>query len=259
MQAYGLRHHLARIIFWLSILVGIAALVVIFGRVQILPAAVLIGLTGAAFGLSALLGGEIIAGPQPKQYTVKGQVVRGDLSVRAGLTDFTLEMGKPDRVATLHHGPLGKPKLAVQDGIATLKLANGLIPNIARWDAKLATNVLWDIDARTSLGELSLDLSGIRVERVIAQTGWGKLDVTLPTRGYTQLFLTSSAGEITIRIPDEVGARFVIERGSLATLTIQNPRVTALDAKRCSTTDYDTASTQVDIKIEVSSGEITIL
>src|SRR5688572_7868422 len=110
MQSYGLRHHLARIIFWISIVVGIAALVLIFGRVQLLPAPMLIGLTGAAFGLSALLGGEIIAGPQPRQYTVKGQVVRGELSVRAGLADFALETGKADRVATIHHGPLGKPK-----------------------------------------------------------------------------------------------------------------------------------------------------
>lgn len=258
MQSYGLRHHLARIIFWISILAGIAALVVIFGRVQILPAAVLIGLTGVTFGLSALLGGEVIAGPQPKQYTVKGQVVRGEISVRAGLADFALETGKPDRVATIHHGPIGKPRFAVEDGVATLRLANGLLPNIARWDAKLATNVLWDIDARTSLGEMSLDLSGLRIERVVAQTGWGKLDVILPTRGYTQLFLTTGAGEITITVPEDVGARFVITQNNLATLTIENPRITALDAKRFATPDYDTASTQVDIKIEVGSGEVII-
>lgn len=258
MQSYGLRQHLARIIFWVSVLVGIAALVVIFGRVQLLPSAVLLGITGAAFGLSMLLGGEIIAGPQPKQYTVKGQVVRGEVVVRAGLADFMLETGKADRVATVHHGPIGKPKFKVEDGVASLRMANGLLPNIARWDAKLATNVLWDIDAKSSLGELALDLKQLRVERVIAESGWGKIDVTLPTRGYTQMFFTIGAGEMIVRVPDEVGARFVITQGALATITIENERITALDAKRYSTADYESASTQVDIKIEVGSGEVVV-
>src|SRR5687767_6773429 len=99
MQSYGLRHHLARIIFWLSVLAGIASLVAIFANIPLLPPAAMFGLTAAAFGLSTLLGGEVIAGPQPKLYTVKGAVVRGEIEVRAGLADFALESGKPDRVA----------------------------------------------------------------------------------------------------------------------------------------------------------------
>src|SRR5688500_16794380 len=219
---YGMRHQLARILFWLSILAAVASAVIIAANIQVVPPTALIGITGAVFGLSVVLGGEVIAAGQPKQYVVKGAVVRGEVEVRAGLADLALDSGKPDRVATLHHGPLGKPKLKVEDGMASLRLANGLIPNIAQWDAKLAPNVLWDIDAKSSLGELSLDLSHLRVERVIAETGWGKIEVKVPTRGYTQLFLVSGAGDVIVHIPDEVGARFVITTGTLATVSITN-------------------------------------
>jgi len=61
-----------------------------------------------------------------------------------------------------------------------------------------------------------------------------------------------------VNLPPDVGARFVIARGTLATLKIENERVTALDVKRYSTADYESASTQVEIKIEASSGDIII-
>ena len=258
MQPYGLREQLARIVFWIAILIAIAGLIATLTGAVLIPPPAWIGGALALIGLSVILAGEVIAGGQPRPYTVRGQVVQGEATVRAGLADVSIESGSIDRVASIRHGPLGRPRFSVEDGIAYLKLANPLIPNISQWEAKLALNVLWSIDARSSLGTLSLDLTKLRVERVIAETGMGKIFVKCPIRGFTQIYLGTGMGEIEVILPDSVGARFQIKPGGLGTVQIDNERVQAIDAKRYMTPDFESASTQVEIKIETSAGDIII-
>jgi hypothetical protein len=258
MMREGPRFSLARLLFWL----GLGALLMGAGTlaagIRILPPELLVGAGLMAFGLNALLAGELLAGPEPRFFTVRGQVVRGEAIVRAGLADLTVGRCGIDRVANMKHGPLGKPKFSVVDGVANLRMANGLIPNIAHWEANLAANVLWDLDVRSSVGDLMLDLRALRVERVVAHSGVGRMDIRCPERGFAQLFLRTGIGEIEIHLPEETGARLYIVHGGLGSLRVENERVTALDARRYITPDFETAPAQVEIKIEGGSGDVVI-
>lgn len=256
MQPFGLRHQIARLLFWIALLLGAAGITTAFAGLPILPPAAWIGAALGALGLNLLLGGELIAGGGPRMFAVRGQVVRGELIARAGFSDLSVGMGGIDRVATMHHGPLGKPKFSVEDGVAYLKMANPLLPNIAQWETRLAGNVLWDLDTRATLGNLSLDLSHLRAERISARTTFGRLEVKLPTRGYTQMFLKTGAGEIDVTMPTGTGVRVQIKRGRLGSIAIENERLIAVDGKRWATADYDAASTQVDIRIEAGAGDV---
>jgi hypothetical protein len=258
MQAMGMRHAAARFFFWIALIVGIAGIGMSFAGVRVLPSAALIGVPLAALGLSILLGGEMVAGGAPRTYAVRGQVVRGDLVARTGPADLAVGAGGIDRVASMRHGPLGKPKFTVEDGVANLRMSNPIIPNIAAWEAKLAGNVLWDIDARSGLGTLSLDLTNLRIERVVAHSSMGRVEIKCPSRGFAQLFLSAGLGEIDLTIPEHVGARVMITRGALSDVEILNERLQALDAKRYATPDFETASAQVEIKIEPGSGDVII-
>ncbi len=258
MESSGLRRTLAQLFTWVGIFLGIAALATWLSSLRVLPPGFWAGGALAALGLGTLLGGDVIAGPEPRPFTARGQVVRGELVARAGPNDLSVGSCGTDRVAAVRHGPYGKPGFIVEDGVAYLRLGMGFPPNITRWEANLARNVLWNLDVRAGLGDLAFDLSRLRVERLVARSRAGRIEITCPARGYTQMFLRTWIGEIEVHIPDHVGARLHIRKGELATLRNENPRLLALDARRYSTPDFDTATTQVEIRIDTAAGDIIL-
>ena len=95
-----------------------------------------------------------------------------------------------------------------------------------------------DIDPDDDLFAVGLDsLSVLELCAAIADAGLGEIDLT---------------------IPEHVGARIMITRGALSDVEILNERLQALDAKRYATSDFETASAQVEIKIEPGSGDVII-
>jgi hypothetical protein len=239
------------------ILAGVILLYVPGG--VIMPPGALIGFGLAALGVNVVLGGDIVVGPTPRSFSAKGQVVRGYLDVSAGPADLDVGGGTKSRIASLTHGPLGKPRFVVEEGVARLRLHNNLLlPNITQWRAKLASNILWDIYARSSLGILTLDLGQLRLEKVIAATSWGQLLITCPKRGYVQIDLRTTTGLIDITIPDGVGAHVTIESGPLAHVDIQNERLLAEDRQTFTSLDYETAPATVDIHIRADAGDVYI-
>ncbi|MBN1430219.1 MAG: hypothetical protein JXB07_17755 [Anaerolineae bacterium] len=246
--------------FWwiglVMMIVGIALAVLRFR----FPGFMLIGGSFVVLGLNTLMGGDLIAGPEPRSFTARGAVVRGRLEARTGLCDLVVGKCGSDRVATTHYGPLGKPGFEVRDGVAYLRLAQAAFqPNVTRWQADLATNVLWDVEARSFIGEMLLDLSDLRLEEVIAGTTLGYIHVTCPTRGYVRMSLTSVCGEIEIKVPPQVGVKIVIKPGALATVINRNERITLVKRNRYATPDFDTASGQVEMHIRVAAGDVILV
>jgi hypothetical protein len=258
MRRNKLSRQIAQALWWVGLLMMIGGIALAVLRFTF-PGYVLIGGSFVTLGLNALVGGELIAGPEPRPFTARGAVVRGHLVARTGLCDLSVAVCGTDRIATVQYGPLGKPGFEVRDGVAYLRLVQAAFqPNVTAWKADLANNVLWDIEANSFLGNLSLDLSHLRLEEVRAKTTLGTVEVTCPTRGYTRMSVKSSLGEIGIKIPPQVGAKLVIKQGALATLTIQNERIQLTRRNRYATPDFDTASAQVEIQIETGAGDIIL-
>jgi hypothetical protein len=258
MRKGKLGRQVAQALWWIGLVmmvVGISMAVLRFGA----PGYILLGGGFVAFGLNALIGGELIAGPEPRPFTARGTVVRGFLEAKTGLCDLSVGVCGSDRIAAVQYGPLGKPGFEVRDGVAHLRLVQAAFqPNVTTWRADLANNVLWDIEAGSFLGDLSLDLSNLRLEEVRARTSLGYLNIVCPTRGYARMNVRSSLGEIEINIPPQVGAKLVIKRGALATVTIQNERLQPVKRNRYTTSDFDTATAQVEIQIETAAGDVVL-
>lgn len=258
MRKNKLGRQIAQALWWVGLvmlIVGIALAVLRFG----FPGYVLIGGSFVTFGLNALMGGDLIAGPEPRPFTARGAVVRGRLVARTGLCDLSVGICGSDRIAAVQYGPLGKPGFEVRDGVAYLRLVQAAFqPNVTAWKADLANNVLWDIEADSFLGDLSLDLSNLRMEEIKVKTTLGFVDIVCPTRGYTRMNVRSSLGEIEVKIPPQVGAKLVIRQGTLATVNIQNERLQPTRRNRYATSDFETAPAQVEIQIETAAGDIVL-
>jgi hypothetical protein len=253
-----LARQMAQALWWIGLIMLVAGISLIVLRFRFYGV-MLVGGSFAIFGFNALIGGEIVAGPEPRSFSARGAVARGRLEARTGLCDLAIGTCGSDRIAATQYGPLGKPGFEVRDGVAYLRLAQTAFqPNVTAWRADLASNVLWDIEARSFLGELELDLSDLRLEEVVVRTGAGYLRVTCPTRGYTRMSLASGIGEIEVKIPSQVGVKLAIKRGALATVTINNERIQTIKRNRYATDDFETAAAQAEIHVNISAGDVIL-
>jgi hypothetical protein len=250
---------IVQVLWWggLGLLIGGALLLAL--RYRLIGGAGL-GIGLAALGVNALLGGgELRTGYEIRPFTARGVVVRGRLESNSLLSDLTIGSCGTDRVAAVRFGPFGKPQFTVIDNVAHLRLRGSpLRPNVATWEANLAGNVLWDVEARSWLGDLTFDLGSLRLDQVDIRSALGTLTVTCPAHGYTHLHLKTQIGQIVLNVPPEVEARVRLKRGWLSTLRVKNERLLSVGRRRFSTPDFDSAAAQVEVTIEVGAGDVIL-
>jgi hypothetical protein len=250
---------IVQVLWWggLGLLVGGALLLAL--RYRLVGGAVL-GVGLAALGVNALLGGgELHTGYEIRPFTARGVVVRGRLESNSLLSDLSVGSCGVDRIAAVRFGPFGRPQFNVVDNVAYLRLRGSpLRPNVSSWEANLAGNVLWDVEARSWLGDLTFDLGDLRLDQVDIRSSLGALAVTCPTHGYTHLRLKTRIGQITLHVPPEVEARVRLKRGWLSTVRIKNERLLSVGKRRFCTPDFDSAAAQVEVTIEVGSGDVIL-
>jgi hypothetical protein len=251
-----LRRRIARPLFFISVLLFVAALALYLLNTPVYPG-FLLGLGILGLGLNVLLGGDIIIGAVPRQFVAKGNVVRGKAVIKAGLCDLALTHGSNSRVATVRSGPVGKPQFAIRDGVAYLQVTQPrLLKNIANWEAGLATNILWDLNLSSGLGDMVLDLSQLRVGYAAVRTRSGHVVLRLPNRGAASIDITAGMGEVEIALPPDVGARITVPPKELVNVRVENPRIQPLGIDGYVTANFERASTQIEVTVNARAADI---
>jgi hypothetical protein len=250
---------LALILWWgtlVLVVVGVLSLAV--GWPGLTPGA-WVGGALVGLGLNVLLAGDLVVGPEARPFSAHAQVTRGVLKVDAAWADVQVTCGDGERVAVVRCGPLARPDFEVTSGVARLHLGRrGGWLSVAGWEAGLAGNILWDIEARGLLGSLTLDLRHLRLKRARLHNGLGCLRVICPQRGFATLALTNQLGTVEVIVPPRVGVRLRLERGPLATVQIDRRRFRQLGPERYSTPESDPAEGLVDLVVRAHAGEVRI-
>lgn len=248
----------AQFLGWLGVLALLGGAITFALRLQIVPGVLVAGGL-IAIGINSVIGRELVMGAEPRSFTVRGPVVRGEVDARAGMNNLTLGACPNDRIATMRYGPFGNPGFEVKDGVAAVDLRTSLFrPNIAHWAVDLAGNVLWDVETRSFAGDMWLDLTHLRLSRLETRTAMGHITVQLPERGYVEMNLRIGIGRLELAIPPQTGVRIVVYRKQLATLEIHNERLVSIAPDRYTTPGYDEAPGQADIRIFASAGDVVI-
>lgn len=217
---------------------------------------------GAGFvllGINVILARDLSSARPTRSFTARGQVVRGELHSRTGLSDLSIGTCDPDRVAQTRYGPFGTPEFDFRDGIAYLFMNRRAVSvNLSYWRADLAGNILWDLDLRSFIGNLTLDLSALRLENVSVRSMMGRISVNCARRGYPTIDLKTGIGEIEVHVPEGVGARITVTRGRLATFNIENPRLLLVGSGQYTTPDFDQTAAHAEIVIHSAAGDILL-
>lgn len=148
------------------------------------------------------------------------------------------------------------------------------------WLIHLNPRVSYDLDAYSDGGNVKLNLAGLAVARVTAETGGGNMEVTLPDHtanlsvtaktgggtvtvtigssitGSHTVKASSGAGGVVVRLPGGIAARIHVTSGMGK--AIVDPGFTQIDEKTYQSPDYDSAADRVEITADSGVGNVTI-
>ena len=148
------------------------------------------------------------------------------------------------------------------------------------WQIHLNPTISSDITAHSDGGNVKLNLAGMAVIHVSADTGGGNMDVVLPDNaanlsvtartgagnvtvemgsgitGSNLVTANSGAGTVDVRIPSGVAARIHAASG-LGKVTV-DPCFSKLDKNTYQSSDFDRAANKVEITVNSGAGNVKI-
>ena len=188
-----------------------------------------------------------------------------------GQPAWTLVSSDGQATLTLRGGGTGRPRFRFP-----WAACNGA----TEWQIHLNPTVSSDIAAHSDGGNVKLNLAGMAVTRVSADTGGGNMDVVLPDNvnnlsvtaktgggnvtveignGATASNIvnaTSGAGNVEVRVPNGIAARIHASTGMGK--VIIDSKFVQIDAKTYQSPDYDSAVDKVDITANSGAGNVSV-
>ncbi|MDI7275166.1 MAG: LiaF-related protein [Anaerolineae bacterium] len=149
-----------------------------------------------------------------------------------------------------------------------------------QWQIHLNPYVQCDITAHSDGGNLKLDLAGMAVTRLSADTGGGNVDVVLPDSaddlsvtartgagdvtvdvgsaltGSNTVNASSGAGNVAVRVPDGVAVKVYATSG-MGKVTVDS-RLNRMDDGTYQSPDYDDAADRVEITVKSGAGNVSV-
>ena len=185
------------------------------------------------------------------------QLTGGEHVLASGTLQYFEKQGLPTRT------------LSSSNGQATLTLRGGgterswfRLPWAAckgayDWQIHLNPTVSSDITAHSGGGNIKLDLAGMAVTRVLADTGGGNVDVFLPEDAANfSLNARTGAGNVVVRVPSGVAARIHATTG--LGKAIVDPRFSKIDDNTYQSPDFDSAANKVEITANSGAGNVEV-
>jgi hypothetical protein len=126
------------------------------------------------------------------------------------------------------------------------------------WSVEVTRDVPLRLDIRTGANEANLDLSALQVTELHLSTGASSTHLTLPeAAGHTRATVGAGAASVSIRVPQNVGAR-IHSQGGLASISVDTARFERLSSGLYQSPDYDSALNKVDLEIQAGVGSVDI-
>jgi len=188
-----------------------------------------------------------------------------------GIPSRTLIMSNSEATLTLNGGRVGQP---------WFRLPWAACNGATDWQIYLNPAVSYDLTAHSDGGNLKLNLSGVDVTRVSAETGGGNIDVVLPdnaanlnitaktgggnvnveigscTTGSNIVDAKTGAGNVEVHIPSGVAARIQATTG--LGKVIMDPRFSAIEKNTYQSSNFEGATDMVNLTIGSGAGNVIV-
>lgn len=204
----------------------------------------------------------------------------GEQVLANGTLEYFENEGLPTRSVDTNNG---QATLSLRRGVARrpwFRFPWAACNGASEWQIHLNPTVSSDITAHSNGGNVRLNLAGMAVTRVSADTGGGNMDVVLPdnaanlsvtagtgagnvsveigsgTTGSNTVSATSGAGNVNVYVPSGIAAR--IHASSGMGKTNMDSRFSKIDGKTYQSSGYDGASDKVEITVKSGAGNVSV-
>jgi hypothetical protein len=204
----------------------------------------------------------------------------GEQLLVTGALEYTEGQGLPTRSVTTSSGQAALNLKSGEARKSGFRLPWEACSVETNWQIYLNPGVAADITAHSGGGNVRLNLSGMHITRLAADTGGGNLDVVLPDSaanlnvtaktgagnvavkigaltGNSAIYASSGAGNVEVRLPGRLAARIHLSSG-MGKATV-DPRFSKIDDSTYQSPDYDGAADTVEITLKSGAGNVSII
>lgn len=204
----------------------------------------------------------------------------GEPVLASGTLEYVENQQMPTRSVDINNGRAALTLKSTSIGRPLFRLPWSGCIAATDWQIHLNPEVQADITARSGGGNVKLDLAGMIVTRLSADSGGGNLEVMLPdhaanlnviaktgggnvtaeigrgTTGRNTLKATSGAGKVEVHVPSGLAARIYATSGMGK--EIVDGRFVNIDKHRYQSPDFDQAVDKVEITIQSGAGNVIV-
>ncbi len=208
------------------------------------------------------------------------QLTGGESLLAGGSLEYLESQGLPTRSLTTINGQAALTWAASGTQQTGFRFPWEACNGETEWLIHLNPRVSYDLTAHSDGGNVQLNLAGLALTRVSADTGGGNMDVMLPDNtanlnvtaktgagdvtvdigsgitGSNTINANSGAGNVIVRLPDGIAARIHATSG-MGKATV-DPRFSKINDTTYQSPDYDSASDKVEITVNSGAGNVSI-
>ncbi len=208
------------------------------------------------------------------------QLAGGEPLLASGTLQYPENQGIPTKSVTEDDGQVTLTLKGGRGAQSWFRLPWDACIGAFEWQVHLSPKISSDITARSGGGNVKLDLAGMTVTRVLADTGGGNMAVVLPDnaanldvtartgggdvtveignamKGRNTVIAHSGAGNVVVQVPDGIAAKVHATSG-LGKVMV-DPRFGKIDKTTYQSSDYDNAANKVEITVGSGAGNVTV-
>lgn len=207
-------------------------------------------------------------------------LIGGEPVLVSGTLEYVENQQMPTRSVDINNGRITLTLKSTSMGRPLFRLPWSGCIAATDWEIHLNPDVQADISARSGGGDVKLNLTGMTLTRVIADSGGGNLDVVLPDnmanlivtaktgggnvtvhlgngiKGSNILTATSGAGNVEVRIPSGLAARIYATSGWGK--EIVDSRFVNIEKHMYQSLDFDRAADKVEVTVQSGAGNVIV-
>lgn len=204
------------------------------------------GATSAKFDINAGTG-NLTIDPQTRDVHVLAN----------GTLEYVEKQGPPVMSASTNEGQAAFSLKASGPGRPSFRLPWAACNGETAWLIHLNPAVRSEITAHSDGGNIKLDLTGMNITRVSADTGGGNMELILPDKDVDlNVLAKSGAGNVDVQIPGGIEARIHATTG--LGRVIMDSRFDMLDKNTYQSPGYDGAANKLELTVSSGAGNVSV-
>src|SRR5512139_1172253 len=170
----------------------------------------------------------------------------GEQVLASGTMQYLEKQGPPTRTLVSSNGQATLTLKGSRGEQPWFRLPWAACNGATEWHIHLNPTVSSDITAHSDGGNVKLNLAGMAITRVSADTGGGNIDVVLPDNASgLNVKASTGAGNVVVLVPSGIAARIHASTG--LGKVIVNSRFNKIDGNTYQSSDFDSAASKVEI------------